>query len=114
MEIAGNFCGNYRVTATMEISPRAIGDPTHTSELCGTLLNLNPSKFIAAKRTILAYSTVFICDVADYETVERGIAYVQNAENAAVPCTGRVVHYKGDVPSGASKSQEWGNARKGI
>ena len=26
MEIAGNFCGNYRVTATMEISPRAIDE----------------------------------------------------------------------------------------
>ena len=24
MEIAGNFCGNYRVTATVEISLRAI------------------------------------------------------------------------------------------
>ena len=90
------------------------GEHTHTSELCGTLLNLNPSKFIAAKRSILAYSTVFICDVADYETVEKGIAYVQNAENAAIPCTGRVVQYKSDVPSGASTGQEWGNARKGI
>ena len=81
-------------------------------ELCGTLLNRNPSKFISGKRDVMAYSTVFICDVADYDLVKEGIAFVQSEENANVPCTGRVTQYIGDVPSGASKGQEWGNARK--
>ena len=83
-------------------------------KLCGTLLNHNPSKFIAAKREILSYSTVFISDVADYELLERGVAYVQNQENANIPCTSRVSQYVANEPSGATSCQEWGNCRKGI
>ena len=42
------------------------------------------------------------------------ISFVQNEENATLPCTGRVTQYLADIPSGASSAQEWGNARRGI
>jgi hypothetical protein len=82
-------------------------------KIVGTLLNKNPSKF-KAKHEILSYSTVYICDPADYELLERGIAFVQNQENATIPCTGRVSQYLANQPSGATTSQEWGNCRKGV
>ena len=86
----------------------------NNQKICGTLLNNNPSKFVVAKRDVLSYSTVFICDPADYELLERGVAYVQNQENADIPCTGRVSQYLKDEPSGATTCQEWGNCRRGI
>ena len=84
------------------------------NKICGTLLNKNPSKFVVAKRAVLSYSTVFISDPADYELLERGVAYVQNEENASIPCTGRVNQYMANEPSGATSCQEWGNCRRGI
>jgi hypothetical protein len=83
-------------------------------DVCGTILNNNPSKFIEGKRSIVAYSTVFICPIADYEVVEQGIAFVQNEENISVPCTGYVDHYLKDLPCGPTTSQQWGSARAGI
>ena len=90
------------------------GEDGELNQICGTLLNLNPSKFISGKRVVLVYSTVFICDVVDCELVGKGIDFVQNADKASISCADRVPQYTENMPLGASSGQEWGNARKGI
>ena len=53
-------------------------------DVCGTLLNKNPSKFKEGKRSVETFATVYICDVADYAIIEQGIAFVQNEDNISV------------------------------